>query len=323
METTERFRALEAWYRGLYPDSADPLIMVSGDASFRKFYRCRQGILMDAPPETEKNKEFIELSRLLNAGGVKAPEVLEADLEQGFLLVSDLGNTTLARARNPDNESLLYEKAADLLGNMARIPCSDLPPYDEAFLDREAGICLEWYFAKGEGHPLEGDDLKTFNRMKELWSQAFLEQPVIAVHRDYHSRNIMLLPDGSLAVVDFQDMVKGPLTYDLVSLIGDCYYEMPADLRERILSRAYNMYQDSGLISGVSPELFRKWCDFTMLQRHVKCIGIFRRLFLRDGKSGYLGDIPRVMRYIRSCVSRHEELTPLWDLLRDTEYGSI
>jgi aminoglycoside/choline kinase family phosphotransferase len=133
----------------------------------------------------------------------------------------------------------------------------------------------------------------------------------------------MLLPDGFLAVVDFQDMVRGPLTYDLISLTGDCYYEMPEELRERILSRAYNMYRDCGLISGVSPELFRKWCDFTMLQRHVKCIGIFRRLFLRDGKSGYLGDIPRVMRYIRSCVSRHEELMPLWDLLRDTEYGRV
>ncbi|WP_019000909.1 aminoglycoside phosphotransferase family protein [Succinimonas amylolytica] len=321
MQLSERFRELDSWYRGICPDDMMSLEMVSGDASFRKFYRSRHGILMDAPPETEKNREFMEYSRLLNSAGVLAPEVLAADISRGFLLVSDLGNNTFASVRTSENEKVLYERATDLLINMTRVPCATLPPYDQAFLDREAGICLEWYFEKGEGQSLRGNTLETFDHMKDLWSRVFLEQPVIAVHRDYHSRNIMVLKDGSLAVVDFQDMVRGPLTYDLVSLVGDCYYELSQELRDDLLGRAYDNYSHAGFLSGVSYGHFERWCDFTMLQRHVKCVGIFRRLYLRDGKSGYLKDIPRVMRYIKSCTEKYGELKPLWDLFSGTEYG--
>ena len=321
MQLSKRFRDLESWYRGIFPDDRELPEMVSGDASFRKFYRCRHGILMDAPPETEKNREFVEYSRLLNSAGVPAPEVIAADSDRGFLLVSDLGTATFAKARTPENEKFLYEKATDLLINMAEVPCDSLAPYDQEFLDREAGICLEWYFEKGEGQALSGDALETFDNMKALWSRVFLEQPVIAVHRDYHSRNIMVLQDGTLAVVDFQDMVRGPVTYDLISLIGDCYHELSPKLREHLIGRAYGNYCHAGFLSGISRDLFERWCDFTMLQRHVKCVGIFRRLYLRDGKSGYLGDIPRVMRYIKSCTDKYRELKPLWDLFSGTEYG--
>ncbi len=314
----DRFIELEKWYRASYPSDSEAITMVSGDASFRKFYRAKQGILMDAPPATEKNVEFINLSNLLNKYGISAPVVKKYDLEKGVLLVSDLGNETFAKIRNSDNMENLYFQAVDLLIKFSDVPTDALPVYDQAFILREDNICREWYFEKTRGQVLSGKPKEIFESCENLWLQNDLDMPQIAVHRDYHSRNIMY-KDGNLSVVDFQDMVKGPLTYDLASLLKDCYFRLPKELIKKCIERAWKGYTAKGIITNVSLEKFTKWLDYAALQRHVKCVGIFRRLFLRDNKPGYLGDIPLVIDYIKETSNKYAELNELSSLFQEND----
>lgn len=308
-----RYDELVDWYHSQYSDD-DSIAMISGDASFRKFYRCRNGILMDAPPETEKNNEFIKISNLLQKAEILAPVVIRAELTKGFLLVTDLGNSTIESIRVDSNQDELYCKSIDELIKFARIDSSYLPVYDEEFITRENNICLEWYFNKSKNKYLNQNEQDIFNIATHLMVSNNLAQPQIAMHRDYHSRNIMLT-ENQVAVVDFQDMVRGPLCYDLVSLLKDCYFELPLATVEKYTTRAYVMYKNSGLLENVSFEQFTKYVDITGLQRHVKCLGIFNRLCLRDGKSGYLKYIPLVLKYIQNVCCKYPELSEFGKLI--------
>ncbi|MGN1393328.1 MAG: aminoglycoside phosphotransferase family protein [Succinivibrionaceae bacterium] len=315
----ERFIKLELWYRQLYKNNI-PISMISGDASNRKFYRCADGVLMDAPPKTEKNEIFIKLSSLLNNHNVKTPKVLNYDLEKGFILVSDLGNCTFEEKIKKSSQEIIdlyYTKAVLFLKNLVNVPTNELEVYDANFIIRENNICNEWYFDKVLNKKFSKKQKTVIENFNNLVIANSLKQPQIAMHRDYHCRNIMVLPNEELAVVDFQDMVKGPLTYDLVSLLKDCYYEMPQKLIEKLLNEAYLMYKELKIINNVSFDEFVKFFDLTGLQRHYKCLGIFNRLKLRDGKSRYQEYLPLVKKYIIQICEKYSELYDLGELIRE------
>lgn len=300
-----------SWYSSLTHDMSKPEI-VSGDASFRKFYRTKRGILMDAPPKTEKNSEFVLYSNILRNAGLHAPEIYEANYEFGFLLVEDLGNQTLANSLTNINKSKLYRSAIDNLTKFLKVDSSSLPLYDKSFIERENSICTEWCFNKALRVKFSAEEMKIINSAEALMIENDLVQPQIAMHRDYHSRNIMCMGD-ELAIVDFQDMVKGPLTYDLVSLLRDCYYELSSREMEEYLNYAYQKYSEN--FDNITYAEFVRYFDLTGLQRHYKCLGIFNRLAIRDGKKKYLNDLPLVKKYIVDVANRYEELKDFANLI--------
>lgn len=304
---TNRYDDLVNWYRTLYPNNNDSISIVSGDASFRKFYRCSEGVLMDAPPQTEKNTQFVEIANLLQLANIKAPVIKAVDYELGFLLVSDLGNLTLANYRTETNLVELYKKAIDVLVKLSSIDTTSLPCYDEAFIAMENNICKEWYFEKNLQIEFNEVDKKVICEFEKLLITNDLQQKQIAMHRDFHSRNIMVT-EGELALVDFQDMVNGPLLYDLMSLMKDCYYVINKDKYEELMLYAYNTYKGLNLINSMPYDRFIKVADLTVLQRHYKCLGIFSRLAYRDNKKQYLEYIPTVLNYIKEVCSKYEEL---------------
>jgi aminoglycoside/choline kinase family phosphotransferase len=304
---TNRYDDLVNWYRTLYPNNNDSISIVSGDASFRKFYRCSEGVLMDAPPQTEKNTQFVEIANLLQIANIKAPVIKAVDYEQGFLLVSDLGNLTLANYRTETNLVELYKKAIDVLVKLSSIDTTSLPCYDEAFIAMENNICKEWYFEKNLQIEFNEVDKEVICEFEKLLITNDLQQKQIAMHRDFHSRNIMVT-EGELALVDFQDMVNGPLLYDLMSLMKDCYYVINKDKYAELMLYAYNTYKGLNLINSMPYDTFIKVADLTVLQRHYKCLGIFSRLAYRDNKKQYLEYIPTVLNYIKEVCSKYEEL---------------
>ena len=309
-----RYEDLLNWYFNLTKDTTIP-VLISGDASFRKFYRTNNGILMDAPPSTEKNKEFVSLSKLLRKNDVHVPEIYAVDYEKGFLLVEDLGDNTLASIRSDENRLSIYKCAIDYLKKISQVNANELNIYDKDFIVRENLICHEWCFEKSLKLALSNKDKAIISDAENIMVLNDLEQPQIAVHRDYHSRNIMclnncskVLCDKDLALVDFQDMVKGPFSYDLVSLLKDCYYKLPQDELKECLEFAYMMYLELGIITNLSYSQFERYFDITGLQRHYKCLGIFNRLAIRDGKDKYMKDLPLVKEYIMTVTQKYDEL---------------
>jgi aminoglycoside/choline kinase family phosphotransferase len=301
------------------------LVSVAGDASFRRYYRLQGSepsrIAVFAPPDKERNLEFMNIAALLRAAGVAAPEVLAHDRERGFMLLSDLGDTLLLAELNDSSADRLYALALDTLLDIQRARIAidgwQLPDYSAALLRQEMDLFPQWYLRQLLGiEPTAGEqDLieSTFARL----AASALEQPQVFVHRDYHSRNLMLPPAGGLGVIDFQDAVRGPITYDLVSLLRDCYVAWPAE-RVRAWTSSYaERAMAAGLMAPVEPARFQRWFDWMGLQRHIKVLGIFARLWLRDGKPGYLGDLPLVMRYTEEVSGLHAELGEFHAWFRD------
>lgn len=306
--TTQRYTLLHLWAQQIANNRNITLHLISGDASFRKYYRAENRIWVDAPPETEKNAEFLANAAALQRCGVLAPEVYAADLAQGFLCVSDLGDQSLFALLSTDNVSEWYQRALALLPKLYAVDLP-LPTFDAAFLDRENTIFPEWFLS----HHLE---LSLDSSVQSMLSDTFsvltannLAQPQTVMHRDFHSRNLMVVDQARLAVIDFQDMVRGPVTYDMVSLIKDCYCDWSVEVRQKALQQAFHQSVQCGVIDGsVSLEQFTRWFDLTGMQRHLKAIGIFARLHHRDGKSGYLKDIPRTLAYVDAVASMYPEL---------------
>ena len=293
-------------------------IAASADASFRRYFRIERDhdtlIVMDAPPEQENCRPFIRVAAALSAARINAPRVLEADLEQGFLLLTDLGSRPYLGELNAATVGPLYGDALESLARMQGVEL-ELPPYDERLLNREMALFRDWLL----GHHLEMEvgegSAALLDESFAALSAAALEQPRVFVHRDYHSRNLMVRPSDSPAdpnpgVLDFQDAVLGPATYDLVSLLRDCYIAWP---REEVERWALG-FRERGVERGVAlggADGFMRHFDLMGVQRHLKAAGIFARLLHRDGKEGYLKDIPRTLRYIVECAPRHPEITEL------------
>ncbi|MBF0613060.1 MAG: phosphotransferase [Magnetococcales bacterium] len=297
--------------------------LAAGDASFRRYFRVRSQsqswILMDAPPARENSQPFVDIARFLRNHGVPVPNLQAIRLEEGFLLLEDFGDTTYLKALDAGEAALpLYEKAVDILLDIQATPVDDTciahrRPFDRAMLRQEMALLTDWYIEGILQRPISPEDRTRFDTAFHSLLDGILEQPVVFVHRDYHSRNLMWLGDG-VGVLDFQDAVMGPVTYDLASLLRDCYVAWDADFRQTIAQRWLTA---AGERLGYRPnaQQFSKDLEWMSIQRNLKAVGIFGRLSLRDGKHGYLNDIPRTLTYVRDNLQRHPQLELLQQLL--------
>jgi len=287
------------------------LTVASADASFRKYYRLskkdKSVIVMDASLELESLTPFLDVTkRLLNAG-VKAPKILEQNRQDGYLILEDFGDTQLLDRLNDSNFKTYYKSAIDAIIKMQEADTKDLPLYDKEFLHFEMDLMREWYLEKKLSLHLSTQDKEMLDTTLHAISQVVLEQPqALFVHRDFHSRNIMLCTNDEIGVIDYQDAMSGALTYDLVSLLKDCYIEFE---RSEIETLALYFRDKKNL--AVDDAEFLKWFDFMGLQRHIKVLGIFSRLHLRDNKDGYLKDIPLVLKYVIKTASKYKETKSL------------
>ncbi len=285
--------------------------IASADASFRKYYRLKKEdksfLLMDSSLEKESLTPFLDVTqRLLNAA-VQVPQIYEQNLSLGYLVIEDFGDTHLLSQLNAANFSILYKKAIDEIIKMQDADASGLPLYDKAFLHFEMDLMQEWYLEKKLGLTLTQTEKRVLADSLNSISNAVLEQPQgIFVHRDYHSRNIMLTSDNRLGIIDYQDAMSGAVSYDLVSLLKDCYIAFEREEIEKLA-----LYFRDKKVLRVSDAEFLRWFDFMGLQRHIKVLGIFSRLHLRDGKDGYLKDIPLTLRYVIDTAKRYEETQTL------------
>lgn len=315
----ERLQALQDWAaRQLGSDSLD-IAPASADASFRRYFRVtakgRDYIVMDAPPAHEDCRPFIAVARLFADAGVHVPQVLAQDLDQGFLLLTDLGNTTYLSALNENTARDLYLASNDALIRIQQASRPGvLPEYDRALLTRELMLFPEWYVGKHLGASLTDDQAVTLNTAFEHLLANNLAQPQVYVHRDWHSRNLMV-SDPNPGILDFQDAVYGPITYDLASIYRDAYIQWDEEHQLDWVIRYWEKARAAGL--PVRKDFGDFWRDFEWMgaQRHIKVLGIFARLYHRDGKDGYLKDMPLVMHYLRKVCERYIELKPLFYLL--------
>lgn len=301
------------------------LAPASADASFRRYFRVAgrghpTAIAMDAPPDKEDVEPYLKVAGMLAEIGVHAPRVLARNAGDGFLLLTDLGSLTYLAdlAADAGRADVLYGDAIRALVRMqagGREHARSLPPYDERLLRFEMSLFTDWLLGRHLALALSpGESAALATAFDALVANA-LEQPQVFVHRDYHSRNLMVCPDSNPGILDFQDAVHGALTYDLVSLLRDCYVAWPQeqvvgwalDFRRRVLAE--------GLPAGGDEGQFLRWFDLMGIQRHLKASGIFARLWHRDGKPGYLPDVPRTLGYIVGACSRHAEFAALGALV--------
>jgi aminoglycoside/choline kinase family phosphotransferase len=316
-------------WAGVMVGAAGPvhLATASADASFRRYFRLsdpRDGsslILMDAPPAHEDCRPFVHVAGLLAEAGVNAPRVLAQDLEQGFLLLDDLGSTTyldVLEQRDPDRVDALHADAISALVVMQRIEVAGrLPPYDRALLGRELDLFPEWYLGRHLRQPPDAAAAATIATVGARLLDRALAQPRVFVHRDYHSRNLMC-SDPNPGILDFQDAVHGPITYDLASLFKDAYIDWDEAQVIDWLARYWELARRNGLPVDRDFGEFHRDFEWMGVQRHLKVLGIFARLAWRDGKRGYLDSMPRVRRYLRSTCGRYRDLAPLARWLDET-----
>ena len=325
--TLDRKQQLEDWLK-INLKQAFTLTTASADASFRRYFRVHLSqqyldgltlIAMDAPPPQEDCTPFINVAKLLLDAGLNVPKVIAQDLQNGFLLLSDLGDDTYLSQLNQDNALKLYGDATSALIKMQLASkAHDLPPYDEALLTREMQLFPDWYVSKHLNFELNSEQQGWLQQAFDALNKNILAQGQVTVHRDYHSRNLMIcqgVNGHNPGILDFQDAVYGPITYDLVSLLKDAYIQWD---EEQIIDWAVRYWQPAKKAGLPVPDDFSEFYrDFEWMgaQRHIKVLGIFARLYHRDGKEGYLKDMPLVMHYLRKVCERYVELRPMLRLL--------
>lgn len=322
--TDLRLDTLTSWVASAIGTAEFGVAIASADASFRRYFRIKpvapwRGhatlIVMDAPPPNEDCRPFVRVAHLLAAAGVHAPTVIADDLARGFLLLSDLGDCTYLAALDAASAPKLYAEASDALIRWQRATRDgELPPYDEALLRRELDLFPDWYIARHLGIELTARETTTLAHAFRLILDNNLAQPRVYVHRDYHARNLMV-SDPNPGVLDFQDAVYGPVTYDLVSLLRDAYIAWDEQHQIDWAVRYWERARSAGI--PVGDDFGRFWQDFEWMgvQRQLKVLGIFARLAYRDGKRGYIDDMPRVMAYLRGACERYGTLHPLLALI--------
>ena len=314
-----RAKALVEWLTGDLGLQLTTIQPASSDASFRRYFRVTHAggchVVMDAPPDKETTLPFIRIAALFAAAGVHVPAIHQQNVEQGFLLLEDLGSICVLDDLQADTADSHYQNALDSLFKLQSnidIQHCRLPVYDRALLARELGIFYQWFLEK-----LLAIMLPTVIRqsLDEFLIDSALQQPRVCVHRDFHSRNLMLPDTDAPGVIDFQDAVIGPISYDLVSLLRDCYIRWPESRVEQWLAHYYRRLVQAEMVA-VDFAQFKRWFDLMGLQRHLKAVGIFSRLHLRDNKSGYLADIPRTMGYIADVCRLYPELDAFTNFLQ-------
>lgn len=307
--------------RALKSDRSVTLRNLAGDAGFRRYFRTDTQpplIAVDSPPERTNPARFVAVADYLRRHGIHTPLVVAADVEHGFMLLEDLGDRQLLSLLDDDSVEGLYAEVLSELLCLQQIPPADdlFPPYDRELLLREMRILPEWLVEKLLGYQLSAEENRLLEETFALLLDSAAEQPQVLVHRDYHSRNLMVRDGERPGVVDFQDAVWGPVTYDLASLLRDCYVRWPQERVERWALSYAATAESVGVLQPVEPETFLRWFDWMGLQRHIKVLGLFPRLYLRDGKEGYLPDLPLVIRYTLEVAGRYPELKPFADWFR-------
>ena len=332
MTIDDRAASRLAWTRATLHDPSLQLSPASADASFRSYWRTsqqgRSWIVMDSPPAQEDPQPWLEIGARLAAAGLHVPAVQAHDLAQGFLLIEDLGNALYLPALNELTVDALYGDAMAALRRMqSAVDVRGMAAYDRAFLQRELELMPSWFLDRHLGHPVGAEEAQLLQAAFDILLHSALEQPQCFVHRDYHSRNLLVIenthPDSidpallNPGIIDFQGALLGPLTYDLASLLRDCYIAWPrARVDGWVEGYRRQLVADGRLDAGVDHARFLRWFDLIGLQRHLKVLGIFCRLAYRDGKQGYLADLPRVYDYVIEVAASYPELHAMTDLLQ-------
>ncbi|PCJ31693.1 MAG: aminoglycoside phosphotransferase [Gammaproteobacteria bacterium] len=308
-----RLNSIHNWLKTVLKTESYQLEPASADASFRRYFRVSLNnetwVLMDAPPEKEDTQPFIRIAEFLNEHHVHVPEIKAHDANLGFLLLSDFGKLPYLGQLSNSSVDKYYALAINSIIDMQLCPTDalNLPSYDRNLLQQELSLFSDWFLDKHLGLTAPDFLQGTF----ELLIENALEQPQVFVHRDYHSRNLMHTATRSPGIIDFQDAVLGPISYDLVSLLRDCYISWPEDKIAQWISDYLIQAQARGLLTNISLTQFTRWFDLMGLQRHIKVLGIFCRLNYRDGKANYIDDLPLTLHYVKQVSSRYPELAQL------------
>jgi aminoglycoside/choline kinase family phosphotransferase len=332
-----RLKLLENWLQQKLPElfaeqgwgtvPAATLTPASSDASFRRYFRWqgagRTLIVMDAPPPQEDCRPFVKVAQLLARAQLNVPQILAADLERGFLLLNDLGRQTYLDVINEGNADALFADALQALLAFQQLPMNEpMPSYDDALLRRELQLFPEWYVRRHLGVDLSPAQQAAWQRSSQLLIDSALAQPQVLVHRDYMPRNLML-SEPNPGVLDFQDAVYGPVTYDVTCLFKDAFLSWPEARVRSWLEQYWQQARDLGVPVQAEWEDFLRASDLMGVQRHLKVIGIFARICHRDGKPKYLGDVPRFFSYIEAVLARRPELAELGELLASLQRESV
>lgn len=309
----QRVDAIRHWIENDLGIAHYQLEVASADASFRRYFRLLTAntskIVMDAPPEKEDCTSFVKVANLIEAAGVQAPHIFSFNEPQGFMLLSDLGSTAYLEKLNEASVDSLYTDAIRAIVSMQDIK-ADLPAYDAELLQFEMSLFKDWYLVKHLGIDLTAPQSTLLTQTFDYLTESAIQQDTVFVHRDFHSRNLMMTESSNPGVIDFQDAVNGPASYDLVSLIKDCYIAWPRAKQIQWIDLYLQLSKRS-----IDREIFIKYLDLMGMQRHLKAIGIFARLNHRDAKPAYLNDIPRTMTYVLDVCKKYSELSAFYELL--------
>jgi aminoglycoside/choline kinase family phosphotransferase len=317
-----RLLDLQNWLQHILPTQHFQIKKLAGDASFRRYFRIHLSdktlIAMDAPPDKENSQPFFAIAKAFSSLGIEVPHILNADLTKGFLLLSDLGDNLYLNELTDQNADELYSAALEVLPKIQScevIPDYHLPHFNQELYSRELQLFLDWFLKKHLHFSLDiQQEYLIANTFEKLITSA-LQQPQVCIHRDYHSRNLLHINQKTVGVLDFQDAVIGPITYDAVSLLRDCYIAWPEADTARWTLQYYQHLREQKLLASHSENEFLLWFDWIGVQRHLKVIGIFSRLCYRDGKPTYLEDIPRIFNYLLSVCDKHTELKEMKNFL--------
>ena len=319
MITDLRLAKLHDWLREHFGDIEYSLKPVSGDASFRRYFRFISNelryIAVDSPPDKENNDAYVNITHLLAGEGLPVPHIHYSSLDFGFFLLTDFGDELLLNILNENNIDTLYKKALDALLIIQQTETSSLPLYDEKLLRQEMELFREWFITKHLSYKLNNAEHKLLDTTFTTLANNALQQPQVFVHRDYHSRNLMNIEGAYPGIIDHQDAVKGPITYDLVSLLRDCYIKWSDEKVKTLAIKFHTNLVKKNILQNNDTSTFIKWFDLMGIQRHLKAIGIFSRLNIRDNKPNYLPDIPRTLNYIKTVAENYSETEQLTDFV--------
>ena len=321
----KRLALLTEWAKKLYSSSIE-IEKASSDASFRSYYRIRSNndtkIIMDAPPEKEPLTSFLDITKRLSKAKVNVPEIFELDEDLGFILMSDLGKTKYLDKLNDETVYCLYTDAMDAIHKMqTEVDVSNLKNFDSKELITEMDLFKDWFLKKHLNHNFDNEGLNNIQECFDSLVKIILEIPTTFVHRDFHSRNLMITDSNNPGVLDYQDALIGPITYDAVSLLKDCYVNWDKKLITEMLSTYYKKIKAD--YNNIEFDEFSFWFDVVGLQRHFKAIGIFSRLNYRDNKITFMQDIPRTYKYVDEVVNKYTELTSVKEILNEMDIKKI
>jgi len=316
-----RKEQLIQWLKKDFFFNISELVSMGGDAGFRRYFRfvCNNQsfIAVDSPSDKCNNTAFYLIQQRLEKAGICVPKIHCYESELGFFCLSDLGSYLFSNSVNAENMYESYRRAMEVLPILSSLSCEDLPHYDHAFLTMELSLFEEWLLNCHLSITLTIDEKQKLQKCFNLLIDNAVEQPQVFMHRDFHSRNLMLF-NNEIAVIDFQDAVRGPITYDIVSLLKDCYIKWPQKEVNKLLDNFIDNIDERLNVTGIPRPQWQKWFDFMGVQRHIKASGIFARLHHRDGKSAYLADIPLTLSYIVEVCSKYPELVFLSKLVENT-----